>query len=106
MVYMKNSQKLLTHSFGHALLVVLYTSGIASVMFNSKTLFKQQDTVFAPIAILMLFVLSAAIVGALVLGRPILLYLEGKKSEALKMFGYTLGWLALSTFVFFLLNLK
>lgn len=94
------------HSFGHALLVVLYTSGIASIMFNSKTLFKQQDTVFTPIAILMLFVLSAAIVGALVLGRPILLYLDGKKPEALKMFGYTLGWLALATFAFFLLNLK
>jgi hypothetical protein len=100
------SKKLLAHSLGHALLVVLYTSGIASILFNSKTLFKQQDTVFAPIAMLMLFVLSATIVGALVLGRPILLYLDGEKSEALKMFGYTLSWLALGTFVFFLLNLK
>ena len=103
---MNNNQKLLTHSFGHALLVVLYTSGVASILFNGQKLFKPKDTVFAPIAALMLFVLSGAIVGALVLGRPVLLYLDGKKSEALKMFGYTVGWLALGTIIFFLLNLK
>jgi hypothetical protein len=50
----------------------------------------------------MLFVVSATIVGSLVVGRPILLFLDGKKNEALRFFGYTLGWLAAFTLVIFL----
>jgi len=103
---MKNNQKLLAHSFGHALLVVAYTSGVAWIMFNGQKLFAQKDTIFTPIALLMLFVVSATIVGSLVLGRPVLLYLDGKKSDALKMFAYTLGWLFLATILFLVLNLK
>jgi hypothetical protein len=53
----------------------------------------------------MLFVLSATIVGSLVLGRPILLHLEGKKNEALRFFGYTVGWLAILTVIIFLARL-
>ena len=45
------------------------------------------------IAILMLFVFSAAISGALIIGKPALLYLEGKKREALELFAFTLGWI-------------
>lgn len=103
---MKNNQKLLVHSFIHALLVVIYTSGVAWVLFNSQRLFGHQPSILAPLAMLMLFVISATIVGTLVLGRPALLYMNGQKSEGLKMFAYTLGWLALATLVFLLLNLK
>jgi hypothetical protein len=103
---MKNNQKLLMHSFGHALLVVIYTSGVAWIMFNGQRLFGQKDTILTPVAVLLLFVVSATIVGALVLGRPVLLYMDGKKSEALKMFAYTLGWLFLATILFLALNLK
>jgi len=46
---------------------------------------------------LLLFVLSATIVGLLVLGRPVWLYFNSQKQEALKMFFYTLSWLALFT---------
>jgi hypothetical protein len=103
---MKNNQKLLAHSFGHALLVIAYTSGVAGIMFNGQRLFGQKDTILTPIAVLLLFVVSATIVGALVLGRPVLLYMDGKKSEALKMFAYILGWLFLATILFLALNLK
>ncbi len=103
---MENNQKLLAHSFGHAVLVVLYTSGVVSILFNAERFFRQDRTLLAPIAVLMLFVLSATIVGTLVLGRPILLYVNGKKSEAMKMFFYTLGWLAVATIIFSLFNLK
>jgi len=31
--------------------------------------------------------------GALVLGRPILMYLDNQKKESIKLFGFTLVWL-------------
>lgn len=40
---------------------------------------------------LLLFVFSAALTGALIFGRPILWYLDGKKREAILLFFYTLG---------------
>ena len=78
----------------HALGVLIYTSAIASFMFNGEKFFGKADNFLMPVAMLLLFVLSAAITGALVLGKPILLYLDNKKEDALKLFGWTLGWLA------------
>jgi len=46
----------------------------------------------------MLFVLSATVVGSLVFGRPVYLYFEGKKKEAVALFLYTASFLALITF--------
>jgi hypothetical protein len=43
----------------------------------------------------LLFVISAAISGALILGKPSLLYMEGKRRDALEFFAFTLGWLFL-----------
>lgn len=103
---MQNNQKLLVHSLGHALLVIIYTSGVSWILFNGQKLFGDKKSILIPVTMLMLFVVSAAIVGTLVFGRPALLYLDGKKTEALKMFGYTLGWLFIATVIFLLLNLK
>ena len=64
-------------------------------MFNGEKFFGKADNFLMPVAMLLLFVLSAAITGALVLGKPILLYLDNKKEDALKLFGWTLGWLAI-----------
>lgn len=50
----------------------------------------EPDTIFAPIIMLMLFVFSAAITGSLVLGRPILWYIDGKKKEAVHLLFSTL----------------
>ena len=93
---MKN-KKVIVHSLGHAVLVFIYVFGVAQIMFNGQRLFGQVHDFWGPVIILMLFVFSAAVVGTLVLGRPILLYFSGAKSEALKFFGYTLGWLFLIT---------
>ena len=89
----------LTHAFGHAILVMLYTSGVAWILFNGQRIFGKVTSFWGPLALLMLFVTSATVVGSLVLGRPILLYLDCKKKQALQFFGYTLGWLALFTSV-------
>ncbi|MFA6993945.1 MAG: hypothetical protein WC268_05160 [Patescibacteria group bacterium] len=89
---MKNS-KLFGWGLVHSLGVGVYVSLVALLMQNGERIFGQMNNLLGPVAILMLFVLSAAVTGALVLGRPVLFYLDGHKAEAVKLFGFTLGWL-------------
>lgn len=49
--------------------------------------------ILAPTIFLLMFVLSATIVGSLVLGYPIWLYFENKKKDALRLFGYNVLFL-------------
>lgn len=90
---MKNNTVL--HSLGHALAAFIYIAGVAWFMSSGAAIFGAEEpkNIWIPVIMLMLFVLSATITGALVLGRPILLYWDGKKSEALKFFGLTVLWL-------------
>ncbi len=85
--------KSLFHSLGHAGLVFGYVSGVAWILFNAERMFGEVNSFIGPVMVLMLFVFSAAVVGSLVLGRPILLYLNGRKKEALEFFVYTLFWI-------------
>jgi hypothetical protein len=81
----------------HALAMLVYVSLVAAIMRNGNQLFGEKDNYFMPVAALLLLVLSASVSGALVLGKPILLYVEGRKAEAIKMFFWTIGWLAALT---------
>ena len=56
----------ITHSFGHAVLVVVYVSMVAWIMQHAQAWLRHGKTVLAPTAFLLLFVLSAAVVGTLV----------------------------------------
>ncbi|MDD2730627.1 MAG: hypothetical protein PHW33_00685 [Candidatus Portnoybacteria bacterium] len=100
--------KIVLWSFLHSLGVSAYITAVATLMNQGNQWFGKEDKFLTPVAVLMLFVLSAAITGSLVLARPILLYLEGRKSDAVKLFLWTLGWLLiLTSFAFFgLLLLK
>ncbi len=51
---------------------------------------------------LLLFVTSAAITGFLVFGKPAMLYIDGKKKEAISLLGYTIGMLFLITLIVFI----
>lgn len=77
----------------NAVLTALYVSAISTFFFYIPKIFdnSKPDTVLAPIMMLSLLVFSAALVGALIFGRPILWYLDGKKKEAVSLFFYTLG---------------
>ena len=98
---MHNNDKAVWYSLGHAVLVFIYTSGVAWLLFNAQSIFGQVHNFFGPLAMLMLFVLSAAIVGSLVLGRPAWLYFDGQKKEALQFLGYTILWLFILTVIVF-----
>lgn len=81
-------------AFVNALGTLAYIMVVATIMQNGDRLFGEMDNFLGPIAFLLLFVLSAIVVGSLVLGKPLTLYLDGKKKEAVQLFLSTATWLA------------
>ncbi|MBI2476012.1 MAG: hypothetical protein HYV67_02110 [Candidatus Taylorbacteria bacterium] len=79
------------NAFKNAVATAVYVAAVASFLFYAPQSFgPAKNTVLVPIAMLLLFVFSAAFTGFLVFGRPALWYLDGKKEEALSLLVYTL----------------
>ncbi|MFA6547336.1 MAG: hypothetical protein WCT11_00110 [Candidatus Magasanikbacteria bacterium] len=87
------NKKILGRSLLHAFLAVVYVFLIGMLMRNGEKIFGNDSKLLGTMSFLLLFVISATVMGFLVLGKPILMYLENKKKEALWMFFGTLGWL-------------
>ena len=88
------NKKLVLQGLGSAVGEIAYIAIVTGVMSNASQLFGQkQHDVIGPIVFLTLIVLSVAVSGALIFGRSVMLYLDGKKKESLEVFGYTIGWL-------------
>ncbi len=79
------SKYALIHSAG----VLLYTIAVSQIMIRGGRWFGSLEFL-APVAVLMLLVLSVAVVGTLIFGKPILLYLDGKKKEGVTLLSLTL----------------
>jgi hypothetical protein len=94
-------KKAIVYGLGLALGEVVYVILVALFMRYASQHFATGPNIFGMAAFLMIFVLSAAVSGALILGKPVLLYLENKKREALELFGIILGWI----FIFLLILL-
>jgi len=95
-------KKTIKYSIIDSLSTAVYIALVVLVLYSlnhSSTGIKQ--TILIPILMLTLFVFSAALTGSLVLGRPILWYLDGKKKEAVNLFVYTL-WILLLIILFLL----
>ena len=93
--------------FANAVFAALYIALIVNGIFYAEKLAPKEDRVLIPIAMLSLFVLSAAVMGYLFLYQPATLILEGKKQEGVHCFLKTVATfaaitLALLTAVFFL----
>ena len=93
------NKKLVNYAIIHSLGVLAYVSLVVIFMNNAQRLFGKNDNAMTGVVALMIFILSALVTGSLVLGRPIMLYLDGKKSEAVKLLFYTMA----SLFVLLLL---
>lgn len=87
----------------NALGATLYIVLVSFFLFYVPQFFveKTEDTVFIPIAMLLLFVLSASVTGLLILGRPVFWYLDGKKKEAISLLVMTIGFLFIITIIAF-----
>ncbi|MCF7860094.1 hypothetical protein K9M09_00520 [Patescibacteria group bacterium] len=76
-----------------ALAVSVYVIFIAWLVSNGDRLFAGNSDMFGAATFLLLFVISATITGYLILGKPLLLYLDNSKKEALKLFYLTISCL-------------
>lgn len=91
-----NNKRPILFSLLHAIAVIAYIILVVFIMNSVGTLFDEKlDNFWAPVLFLMLFVVSAAITGSIVLGRPIYLYLNDQKKEAITFLIYTITWLFL-----------
>lgn len=89
--------------YTNALIATLYIVVVVTFMQNAPRFLNVDDSNFlAPVIFLSLFVLSASIMGFLFVGQPILLYLDGKKKEAVSFFGATVAFFAGITIVIIL----
>ena len=65
-----------------------------------------EPSVLIPMMMLTLFVLSALIEGAIVLGQPILMFVQGERQDAAKVLATTVGFMFLCLLAFVALNLR
>ncbi|MEK7585171.1 MAG: hypothetical protein AAB455_01470 [Patescibacteria group bacterium] len=77
------------HALGTAAYIVL----VATFLSHAQDIFGPEEpkSVLVPIMMLSLLVFSAAMVGLLLLGRPILWYWDGKKPEAVSLVIHTMA---------------
>ncbi len=85
----------------NALSAAAYIVGIVSLISLGESM-DQPETILIPIVMLSLFVLSAAIMGFIFFYHPVLLFLEGKKGDAVALFLKSLGFFACITILLLL----
>lgn len=79
---------------------------VTIMTYLSQNLKNKPDTFFAPIALLSLLTLSAAVMAFLFFYQPLQLFIEGKKKDAVNLFVKTLGTFAALTVVALILLLS
>ena len=100
---MIKKEKIIKYASINSLGTAIYVIAVASLMYlGSQGAFGTTPSIFVPIAMLMLFVFSAAFTGSLIFGRPVMWYLDGRKKEALLLLIYTLGIFLVVTLIVFL----
>jgi len=78
--------------------------GVAIMTFVTQPLKNKPDTFLAPIVFLSLLTLSVAVMAILFFYQPLILFIEGKKKEAINLFVKTVGiFAAITTVVLILL---
>lgn len=95
----------MTHNpFLNACAALAYIVAIVLAIFYGGPAIGPKETILIPMAMLSLFVFSAATMGYIVLSQPIMLFLDGKKTEAVDLFIKTTGTLGGFMVVLFVLQ--
>ena len=92
---------ILRSAITNSVATALYIALVVSVMNYTGHQDFEGPEVLIGIGMLMLFVFSAALTSSLVFGKPVLLYLEGKKKEAVSLVAYTLGFFFIMMLIVF-----
>lgn len=97
--FLKNSvcynglmKKTIKNALADAGLTVLYIALVAGFMIRGENALKNETA--SLMMMLLLLVVSVAMMGVLIFGKPALWYLEGKKKEAWSLLLYTVGFLS------------
>lgn len=96
-------EKVTKQALVNSILTTSYIIIVASLMIFLGNIMPKEDSALAPVSFLMLFVFSAGLTASLVFGKPIMLYLDKKKKEALKLLKYTLFFLFIITILAFII---
>lgn len=85
----------ITASLSHVVSFGVYVIIVAWLMNHGQRVFGAGHPTLSTIALLLLFVLSAFIVGLILLAKPIVLYVENQKKVALELLAFELVWLVI-----------
>ncbi len=77
--------------------------GVLIMTFVTQPLKHKPDTFFEPIVFLSLLTLSVAVMAFLFFYQPVMLFIDGKKKQAVNLFVKTVGIFAVLTAVFLIL---
>ncbi len=100
---MKN-QKIWLWSLVNAIGVFAYVMLAVLAITNGEKIFGEMKNFWGPVTFLLLFVFSALVCGLLIFGRPIYLWFDNAKKEAVKMILFTVVNLFVILLVAFLVN--
>ncbi len=96
------NKKLLFKSFRNTTFAAIYIFLVSQLMQNGERLFgKTTNSAVGMVVILLLFSLSAAVVGGLVFGESVIQLIDNKKREAILAAIYSVAWLGVFTIIGF-----
>ncbi len=78
----------------------IYIALVSLLMTYGNKIFGDGQSVLSGVGILLLMTLSVLVVGSLVIGKPLMMYLDGSKKEAVKLLMQTILILAIITIIF------
>jgi len=88
----------------NALCAILYIVGVVSLVFlASSGVLGEKESIFIPMGMLALLVLSVSVMAYLFFYQPVLLLLDGEREKAAKLFLQTVGIFAGATAVVLLI---
>lgn len=94
------------HAFIHAAIASIYIVVVALLFHSGQDVLKTRNGPLAVTAYLFLVVLSTAFIGVAVFGKAAMWYVDGRKSDAVSLALYTVGFLSLITAATFLVLLS
>jgi len=98
-----NRKTIIKYAFLHALGAAGYVALIAGFITSANKFFGQANNLLGIMAFLLTLVISVAVMGLVIFGRPAMWYLNGSKKEAVVLSLSTIGFLVLIALVVFLI---